>query len=89
MEFLPPTADHHWLRSDTYRLSTGREFYANCGLIGIGDQESGYQSNVFEISEGYDGHVDTDTWTMAEKVELADYMIAQWAKFKLAAQSST
>ena len=45
-----------------YRLSTGREVYAHRGLIGISvsDQDSDEDSHGFEISEGYDGHLDVN-----------------------------
>ena len=60
--------------------STGREEYANCGIIGI-DAEG-------EISEGYDGGIyDTPDWegkggwTPEEKLELAVHMIKRWSKY--------
>jgi len=79
-----------------YRLSTGREVYAHRGLIGISvsDRDSDEDSHGFEISEGYDGHLDVnghydyvsngvvEAWTEAEKLELADFMIQQWQAFR-------
>lgn len=66
-----------------YILSTGRDIYANCGFIGI--------NNEMELSEGYDGGftMPEDDWiefeyrlTNAECVEIAEYMIGQWQKFR-------
>lgn len=81
---------------DTYVLSTGREIKANHGLIGIariyGDSPDETFA-AFELGKGYDGHLDevsdrartTDRvqpFTPAERVELADFMIAQWQDLK-------
>jgi hypothetical protein len=64
---------------DTYVLSSGREFYANRGILGIAPREG-------ELYEGYDGGVYIDEpgeeWTADEKRELADYMIALWSQWK-------
>lgn len=61
---------------DGFRLTTGREFYANRNLLSIG---------IFDVHPGetdeYEG------WTPAEKAELADYMIAPWAQFEAESQS--
>jgi len=73
---------------DKYILeSTGRCFYANCGIIGI-DQEFD-RDNGLCVSEGYDGWIDLlhtwgeeKAWTPDEAIELADYMIALWTRFK-------
>jgi hypothetical protein len=83
---------------DTYVLSTGRQIRANHGLIGIarayGDaSEETFES--FEISEGYNSHLDEvgvdgrgsdgrvrNSFTPAERVELAEFMIAQWSDLK-------
>jgi hypothetical protein len=76
---------------DHYRLSSGREFYANRGIVGMSPEfaagENGY-SGCF--AEGYDGeeytrksHPEslTDEWTPAERQELADYMSALWQQW--------
>lgn len=62
--------------------STGREFYAN-GYIGAYEADNG----VIEIAQGYDGGIDIEgdfgsELTNQERIELADYMIGLWAKFK-------
>jgi hypothetical protein len=75
-----------------YRLSSGREFGANFGLISISRKEDG----TFMIREGYDGGIDgmevphdgmddleiEQAWSADERRELADFMIAQWMDFK-------
>jgi hypothetical protein len=72
---------------ETYRLSSGREFYANGGLVSLAQNDDG----TFEIREGYDGSVDIEAneyddeqkaWSPEERRELADYMIALWTSFK-------
>ncbi len=62
---------------DGYRLSTGRTFYANRGLIGIASHPTN-----FELSEGYDGGICLEGWSAAELTELADFMIDQWRRFR-------
>lgn len=55
--------------------NNGRRSYANCGIIGIDDKG--------EISYGYDGGFPSgEPLSQEERVELADYMIEQWTKFK-------
>jgi hypothetical protein len=79
---------------DHYVLSTGREFHANLGIIGIAQQSednTGYcRVHGYELGEGLDSSLDADeqTWTLAEKEELADYMIEQWQSFRAAAQAA-
>jgi hypothetical protein len=82
---------------DTYVLSTGREIRANHGLIGIAHVYGEFSEDTFEsfeISEGYSGHLDDvgeqgdgdgrarNPFTPAERVELAEFMIAQWSDLK-------
>lgn len=54
-------------------LESGREFYANCSIVGI--DERGV------VWEGYDGGVHTDGMTAAERRDLADLMIERWNAF--------
>lgn len=56
-------------------LDSGREIYANCGIVGI--DERGF------VSEGYDGEVYTKKFTDAERRDLADLMISRWWAFAL------
>ena len=71
--------------NDHYELSTGRRFTANRGIIGLNADN--------DLTEGYDGGIyvggnpwdePDETWSAAEKAELADYMIARWQAFKAA-----
>ena len=71
---------------DTFVLSTGREVYANYHIIGI--------SPELEISEGYDGEINPKglytgrggemegVWSSDERLELADYMINLWTRYR-------
>jgi len=64
---------------DCYTLkfeSTSREFYANNLIVGISDD--------LKISEGYDGCIESDEYPLIkeERIELADYMIERWTKYK-------
>jgi hypothetical protein len=69
------------IEGDTIIFSSGREFYANRGVIGLSDD--------LYVSQGYDGGLDawpsegtTHFMTPEERRELADYMIALWTKFR-------
>ncbi len=66
---------------DTVKFRNGREEFANLGIIGIdpdGDISGGYD-------EGFAGGDDSDgrdnPLTKEERIELAAYMMNQWAKF--------
>jgi hypothetical protein len=71
--------------TNEYRLSSGRTFYANNGIIGIGPD-----CGANGLSEGYDGGIpvacdwdeDFQPWTPTERGELADEMIRRWLVFK-------
>jgi hypothetical protein len=65
---------------DHFTLETsGRTFYANNGVLGLaidGDADGW-------VSYGADGAVGPrEEFTDAERIELADHMIAQWQRFK-------
>jgi hypothetical protein len=71
---------------DRVIFSSGREKYANNGIIGL--------SPDMEVTEGYDGgfHQPHEDWmddnsslTREEQIELADYMIEAWSKFRKSA----
>ena len=80
---------------DTYVMSTGREVHASHGLVGIA-RAFGARADetfaTFEIGGGYDTHLEAmkigepgdlaSRFTPAERVELADFMIAQWQDLK-------
>ena len=59
---------------EEFEFTTGRKETANCHIIGIGPD--------LEVSDGYDGGGFDYSLTREEKIELADYMIALWQKFK-------
>lgn len=62
-------------RRDHYRLSTGREFYANRGIIGIDEEGIG-------VSEGCDGGLCfRPMLTEEERHEIASFMAERWAKW--------
>src|SRR5262245_55255752 len=81
---------------DTYELSTGREIIATHGIIGIAriyGEAVDETFESFEITEGFGGHLDEigegavrrghqAPFSPAERVELADFMIAQWQDLK-------
>jgi hypothetical protein len=72
---------------DTYVLSSGREFYANGGIIGLSPKERdvyhGYDGNVLYDNGAETSYTDQDSqpWTRDEKLELADYMIDLWSNW--------
>jgi NAD(P)H-nitrite reductase large subunit len=59
-------------------FSTGKEYYANKGIIGI-------DANL-TVYDGYDGIMDPGhtqiRFTSEERRELADYMIRLWEMYK-------
>ena len=66
------------IKSDYVIFSTGKEVYANRGIIGLSPKDEG----GWEVSEGYDGGIDHEKLTKNECTELADFMIALWQQFK-------
>ena len=72
---------------DCYKLSSGNIVFANCHYIGLAPKDS----EGWEIAGGYDQIVSYDSignignkgeYTKAELVEIADYMIELWGKFR-------
>jgi len=65
-----------------YRLSSGREFYANGQILGItrdGRLTEGYDSEIELEWRDPEGEEWSDTpFTVAERREIADYMVARW-----------
>lgn len=71
---------------DWYELSTGRRFYANCGIIGISSDDA--SPSTKQLSHGYDGGIDVacgwqpeDDWTIDERRELGEFMAALWSEW--------
>lgn len=71
---------------DRLMLASGRQFYANSGILGLSDK--------LAITEGYDGgvredrHRDADVdedvdmpFTVEERAEIAAYMVALWQQW--------
>ena len=77
------------ISNDNYRLSTGREFYANHLIIGM-------DPSLECVYYGYDGHIQgacrhettknitdlKESWTLSERQELANYMIKLWQDYR-------
>jgi hypothetical protein len=62
------------IESDELTFSSGTKVYANRGIVGIAITDEGIR-----IYEGYDGGIDVNK---RDGIELADYMIALWQKYK-------
>lgn len=77
---------------DGFTLSTGREVYANCGILGL---ERDDDDGRLRLAYGYDGHVledqpdyregrpmpCKDAFTPEERAEIAEYVIALWREW--------
>lgn len=75
--------------SDRIRLASGREFYANCQILGL----PWNFGNPDELTYGYDGYVgEDDSWTpedkrveraftREERREIAEHMITRWLEW--------
>ncbi len=59
---------------------TGREIYAFADTFGVVEDGEGHP----RLAYGYDGYVEIGetALTPAERVEIADYMIARWTAWK-------
>lgn len=79
-----------WYNDDIYTLASGKDFYANNGIVGLAPGRAA-------VSEGYDGTAimecnERPCWSCyedppeylspAEVIEIADYMIALWAAWR-------
>lgn len=69
------------IKGDYAIFSSGLKVYTNNGIIGLAPD--------LTVLEGYDGGMynpeyddEHSKFSKADLVELADYMIAQWTKFK-------
>ena len=69
-------------------FSSGKERYAYSGIIGLSPEMNltgGYDDRFWEndINEDWeDGDEASDDLSSSDLIELADYMIEQWGKFK-------
>jgi hypothetical protein len=71
---------------DNYELSTGRQFYAHAGIIGIASDDA--EPPTGQLSHGWDGAIDVkndlypeDDWTLDERREFGEFMIALWTEW--------
>jgi hypothetical protein len=69
------------VEGDRLIMDDGTKYYANVGIVGL--------SPKLEISEGYDGGImdwendeDEGKLPLKHRLELAEYMIALWTKYK-------
>lgn len=68
---------------DVYILDSGKMFYANNGIIGLG-HDFGWIHNGYDDSDSIRTEPD-DAWSRLEPheaVEIAEHMIAKWSKFR-------
>jgi hypothetical protein len=66
-----------------YRLKTsGREFDATRGIIGISPDGTVTEGAESDLDLAGDGRHGAAPWTAAERAELADEMIRRWSWFK-------
>lgn len=73
-----------------FKLSTGKEFYANRSILGLSPELGEYRNRLY-ITEGYDGGVAEDRapseysenppFTSEERHEIAEYMAALWRQW--------
>lgn len=64
------------ISKNNWLVLNGKEFYAHCGIIGLGLDG--------EIYEGYDGHFGRDEaegMTQEDKIALAKLMIERWQQY--------
>jgi hypothetical protein len=66
--------------NDEIIFDSGRRVYANNGIVGLAPD--------LMVSEGYDGGIDDDRWTAAERAELADMMIDLWTQYRKKKENS-
>lgn len=70
-----------YLGEDRYSMNNGKEFYANCGIIGLSPKECHYENDWY-IHEGYDGGIfESREFTKEERKEISDFMINQWREW--------
>lgn len=65
-----------------FKLSTGREFYAYAGILGLNEDCMslfyGFDGDVWEGSKHNQGSPHSIPFTVEERREIADYMKARW-----------
>lgn len=72
------------IQKEQFKLSSGREIYANQYVLGISPHDcglfGGYDDRLFYCANSR--MIDTEPLTTEEKAEIADYMIALWGQWK-------
>lgn len=77
-----PKEEQMKIKEDDIILSTGKRLYANYGIIGLSPPHPEYG---WQLSGGYDCSLEVDDdLTLSEKIEIADYMIELWKRYKAA-----
>ena len=70
-------------KNNEYELSTGKRFYANDGILGLGVGGGGEGGSMFN---GYDGTCEywyETVFTREERHEIATEMIHRWMKWSI------
>jgi hypothetical protein len=64
---------------------TGNKYFVDCGIIGLSEPDN----NGWVITGGYDHYIICDSYPVKkeEKLELAEYMIILWTKYRDAVAS--
>jgi len=73
------------IEGDMVVFSSGRTRGASCGIIGLApnmEVSEGYDGGFYSGADGEDWKDEGDELTKQDLVELADYMIEQWGKFR-------
>ncbi len=78
------------IEGDIVTFSTGKKVDVNCGIIGLSpdlDVSAGYDNGWFNADPFYwdDDKANPQSsryLTPDEQIELADYMVQQWLRFK-------
>lgn len=68
------------IKHNEITFSSGKKIYVNNGIVGISPDlkvYEGYDGGLFDMSYTFEGDI-----TNAEAIELANFMISQWKKFK-------
>lgn len=79
------------IEGDKVIFSTGKARSANCGIIGLSPEmgvSEGYDGGFYSGPDGEEWRDEEEKLTKEELVELADYMIEQWLKFRLLQESN-
>lgn len=79
------------IEGDKVIFSTGKTRGANCGIIGLSprmDVSGGYDGGFYNGPDDEEWRDEDERLTKEELVELAEYMIEQWQKFRSLQESN-